>query len=94
MDMTLDHLLVILLVGLVAGFAASHVMAGRGFGLIGDVVVGIVGALLGAWLFGLVGIVAGSLLAQIIIAFLGACILIGIVRLVAGAGFARRRRTF
>jgi len=91
MDMTLDHLLVILLVGLVAGFAASHVVAGRGFGLIGDIVVGIVGAFLGAWLFGLIGIVAGSLLAQIIIAFLGACILIAIVRLVAGAGFARRR---
>ena len=92
--MTLDHILIVLLVGLVAGFAASHVMAGRGFGLIGDILVGIVGALLGAWLFSLIGITAGSLLAEIVIAFLGACILIGIVRLVAGGRFGRRRRTF
>ena len=92
--MTLDHILIVLLVGLIAGFAASHVMAGRGFGLIGDILVGIVGALLGAWLFGLIGIAAGSLLGEIVIAFLGACILIGIVRLVAGSRYGRRRRTF
>jgi len=91
MDMTVDQLLIILLVGLVAGFAASHVMAGRGFGLIGDLLVGIVGAFLGGWLFGKIGIVAGGLLAQIIIAFIGACILIGIVRLVMGSRFGRRR---
>ena len=90
--MTLESILIILLVGLIAGFAASHVMAGRGFGMIGDIVVGIVGALLGVWLFGLIGITAGSLLATIVIAFLGACILIGIVRLVTGGGrFSRRR---
>jgi uncharacterized membrane protein YeaQ/YmgE (transglycosylase-associated protein family) len=90
--MTLDHILIVLLVGLIAGFAASHLMAGRGFGLIGDILVGIVGALLGAWLFGLIGIAAGSLLGEIVIAFLGACILIGIVRLVAGGRYYRRRR--
>jgi uncharacterized membrane protein YeaQ/YmgE (transglycosylase-associated protein family) len=92
--MTLDHLLVILLVGLIAGFLASHVMAGGGFGLIGDIVVGIVGALLGGWLFGLIGIAAGSLIGEIIIAFIGACILIAIARLVAGSRYGRRRRGF
>jgi uncharacterized membrane protein YeaQ/YmgE (transglycosylase-associated protein family) len=90
--MTLEHILIVLLVGLIAGFAASHVVAGRGFGLIGDILVGIVGALLGAWLFGLIGIAAGSLLGEIVIAFLGACILIAIVRLVMGSRYGRRRR--
>jgi uncharacterized membrane protein YeaQ/YmgE (transglycosylase-associated protein family) len=90
--MTLDHLLIVLVVGLIAGFAASHLVAGRGFGMIGDIVVGIVGAFLGAWLFGLIGITAGSLLAEIVVAFLGACILIAIVRLVTGGRrFSRRR---
>ena len=90
--MTLDQLLVILLVGLVAGFLASHVMAGRGFGLIGDILVGIVGALLGAWLFArLLGITATGLLGEIVIAFIGACLLIGIVRLFSGGRFGRRR---
>ena len=91
MDMTVDQLLIILLVGLVAGFAASHVMAGRGFGLIGDLLVGIVGAFIGGWLFAKIGIVAGGLLGEIVIAFIGACLLIGIVRLLAG-GFSGRRR--
>jgi uncharacterized membrane protein YeaQ/YmgE (transglycosylase-associated protein family) len=90
--MTLDQLLVILLVGLVAGFLASHVMAGRGFGLLGDILVGIVGALLGAWLFlHVLNISASGLLGQIVIAFIGACILIGIVRLFSGGRFGRRR---
>lgn len=89
--MTLDHLLIILLVGLIAGFLASHVMAG-GFGLVGDIVVGVVGALLGGWLFSLLGIAAGSLIGEIIIAFIGACILIALMRLVMGSRYGRRRR--
>ncbi|HEX6350824.1 MAG TPA: GlsB/YeaQ/YmgE family stress response membrane protein [Candidatus Dormibacteraeota bacterium] len=90
--MTLDQLLVFLLVGLVAGFLASHVMAGRGFGLIGDILIGIVGALLGAWLFQhVLNITASGLLGEIVVAFIGAAILIGIVRLFAGGRFGRRR---
>jgi uncharacterized membrane protein YeaQ/YmgE (transglycosylase-associated protein family) len=90
--MTLDQLLVLLLVGLVAGFLASHVMAGRGFGLIGDILVGIVGALLGSWLFlHVLNITASGLLGEMVIAFIGAVILIGIVRLFSGGRFGRRR---
>lgn len=90
--MTLDQLLVLLLVGLVAGFLASHVMAGRGFGLIGDILVGIVGALLGSWLLlHVLNIVATGLLGQMVVAFIGAVILIAIVRLFSGGRFGRRR---
>jgi uncharacterized membrane protein YeaQ/YmgE (transglycosylase-associated protein family) len=95
--MTLDQLLVILLVGLVAGFLASHVVAGHGYGLVGDIVVGILGALLGAIILGgfittyiltPLGIAAASFVGQVIVAFIGAAILLAILRLIAGAGLA------
>lgn len=88
----MDHILIFLLVGLVAGFAASHVVSGHGYGLLGDLIVGIVGALLGGLLLGAIGIVATSLLAQIIVAFIGAVILLAVFRLFAGGRFGRRRR--
>ena len=88
----MDFLIVVLLVGLVAGFLASHVVAGHGYGLIGDIVVGILGALLGYFLAGVLGIVATSIVAQIIIAFIGAVILLAVLRLVTGRGrFGRSR---
>lgn len=89
--MTIESILIILVVGLIAGFLASRVVAGRGFGLVGDIVIGIVGAFLGAWLFGLLGIAAGSLIGMIVVAFIGACVLLAIVRLVAGSRYGRRR---
>jgi uncharacterized membrane protein YeaQ/YmgE (transglycosylase-associated protein family) len=94
--MTLDHLLLILLVGLVAGFAATHLVAGHGYGLVGDIVVGIVGALigfllLGAWLaehvLAPLGIPDTSVLGQILIAFIGAAILLAVLRLIGRAGW-------
>ncbi len=74
-----------LIVGLVAGFFASRVMRGGGYGLIGDIVVGIIGAFLGGWLAGLMGF--GStygLLGSIVIAFIGACILLALLRAISG----------
>ncbi len=90
--MTLDQLLVLLLVGLVAGFLATHLMAGRGYGLIGDIIVGIVGALIGGWLFShVLNITTSGLLGEIIVAFIGAAILILVLRLVTGGAMGRRR---
>jgi len=86
----MDNIIVVLLVGLVAGFLASRVMTGRGMGLIWDIVVGVLGALLGGWLAGLVGIAVGSLLAEVIVAFIGACILIFLFRALVGRGVLRR----
>jgi uncharacterized membrane protein YeaQ/YmgE (transglycosylase-associated protein family) len=79
-----------LVVGLIAGFLASVVMRGGGYGVVGDIIVGIIGAFLGGWLFSLLGVGAGGgLVGSIIVAFIGACILIAILRAVSG-GFSRR----
>ena len=87
----MENIVVILLVGLVAGFLASHFVAGHGYGLIGDIVVGILGALLGYFLAGALGIAMTGLLAEIIVAFVGAVILLAVLRLVTRRGrFGRR----
>ena len=81
-DISLGSLLWWLVVGLIAGFLASVVMRGGGYGIVGDIITGLVGAFIGGWLFGLLGIsVGGGLLGTIIVAFVGACILIAILRL-------------
>jgi len=77
-----------LLLGLIAGFLASVVMKGGGFGLIGDIIVGIIGAFLGGFLF---SVLTGNPnpvddfdIGSIFVAFVGACILIAILRAVTG----------
>jgi len=72
-----------ILVGLVAGWLAGVVMKGGGFGVIGDIVVGILGAVLGGFLFRSLGISAGGgLVGAIIVATIGAIVLIFILRLI------------
>jgi uncharacterized membrane protein YeaQ/YmgE (transglycosylase-associated protein family) len=92
-DITLSASTVIwwLVVGLIVGLIASFIMRG-GYGIIGDIVIGIVGAFLGGFLASLLGIGAGGLLGTIIIAVIGACILIAILRAVSGGYGYRRRR--
>lgn len=78
-----SSLLVLILVGLVAGWLAGKIMQGTGFGLIGDIVVGIVGAFFGTWLLAMFGIVIGfGLIAAIINATIGAVVLLAIIGLV------------
>ena len=67
-------------------------MRGGGYGIVGDIIVGIIGAFIGGFLASLVDIGEGGFLGTIIIAFIGACILIEILRAVSG-GFGRSRRT-
>jgi uncharacterized membrane protein YeaQ/YmgE (transglycosylase-associated protein family) len=71
-----------IIIGLVAGWLAGVIMKGGGFGVIGDIVVGILGALIGGWLFTRLGAsTGGGLLGAIIVATIGAIILIFVVRL-------------
>ena len=92
MHLSNESLLVILFVGIVAGWLAGRVMEGGGFGLIGDLIVGLVGAFIGNWLLPQLGIHLGvGLVAAIINAFIGAVVLLLVLRLICG-GFGRRRR--
>ncbi len=87
-----QSLLVILIVGIVAGWLAGRVMEGGGFGLIGDLIVGLVGAFIGDWLLPRIGIHLGTgIIALIINAFIGAVVLLLLLRLVGGGGWGRRR---
>lgn len=76
-------LLWFLLVGLVAGWSAGMLVKGGDFGLIGDLVIGVIGAVLGGWLFSTLGASAGGgLLGSIIVATIGAVVLLFIVRVI------------
>jgi len=87
-DLSLSTVVWWLLVGLIAGFLASAVMRGGGYGILGDIIVGIVGAFLGGFLASLVGLGASGFVGTVIVAFIGACILIAILRAVSG-GYRR-----
>ena len=85
MNMSGESLLVILIVGLVAGWLAAQIVQGTGLGLIGDLVVGIAGAFIASWAFPQLGIHLGSgIVSAIISAAIGAVLLLVIIRLVRG----------
>ncbi|MCE7989424.1 MAG: GlsB/YeaQ/YmgE family stress response membrane protein [Caldilinea sp. CFX5] len=71
-----------IIIGALAGWIAGQVMKGGGFGLLGNIGVGIVGSFIGGWLFGMLGIGAGNLISSLVAAVVGAIILLYIVRLV------------
>lgn len=75
-----------LIVGLVAGVLASMVMGGTGYGIIGDIIIGIVGAFVGGWLFSKLGVSTpfGGLAGTIFTAFIGAIVLLFVLRLIRG----------
>ena len=77
-----------IVVGLIAGWLASQVMRGGGYGLIGDIIVGIVGALIGGFLaanlLNMPNAVNGINVTSILVAFVGAVILLAILRMVSG----------
>lgn len=80
-------LLTWLIVGLVAGVLASLVMGGTGYGIIGDIIIGIVGAFVGGWLFTALGVASpvGGLAGTILVAFIGAVVLLFVLRLLRSA---------
>ena len=79
-------LLWFLIIGLVAGWLAGMLVKGGGFGLIGDLVVGVIGAVLGGWLFSTLGASAGGgLIGSLVVATVGAVILLVIVRVIKRA---------
>jgi uncharacterized membrane protein YeaQ/YmgE (transglycosylase-associated protein family) len=87
MQLSNEGILVILFVGLVAGWLAGKIVRGTGFGIIGDILVGIAGALIASYLFPKLGIHLGTgLVSEIIYSAIGAILLLLIVRLVRTGG--------
>jgi uncharacterized membrane protein YeaQ/YmgE (transglycosylase-associated protein family) len=75
-----------IIVGLIAGAIAARVVAGRGFGCLADIVVGVAGALIGGFLLGAIFHVTGTVgfWGSIIVAFLGAAVLLSVLKLLSG----------
>jgi uncharacterized membrane protein YeaQ/YmgE (transglycosylase-associated protein family) len=87
MHMSAESLLIILLIGAIAGWLAGQIVQGTGFGLIGDIIIGVVGAFIASWLFPQLGIhLAAGIIGAIIAATIGAIVLLVIVRLVRRGG--------
>ena len=85
MHISNESILVILFVGLVAGWVAGKIVRGTGFGIIGDILVGIAGALVASFLFPKLGIHIGTgRVSEIIYSAIGAVVLLLIVRLLRG----------
>ena len=84
--MSVESLLVFLLVGAVAGWLAGLLVKGSGFGILGDIVVGIIGAFVAGWLFPTLGVSLGSgIVAAILHAAIGAVLFLVVLRLLKRA---------
>jgi uncharacterized membrane protein YeaQ/YmgE (transglycosylase-associated protein family) len=79
------HLLWFLIIGITAGWLAGQLMKGGGYGLIGDLIIGVVGAFIGGWLLGAIGIFAGGLIGSLVTATIGAVVLLFLIRLIKKA---------
>ena len=79
------HLLWFLLIGIAAGWLAGQLMRGGGYGLIGDLVIGVIGSFLGGWVLGALGILTSGLIGSLITATIGAVLLVFLVRLIKRA---------
>ena len=91
MHMSNESLVVVLLVGVIAGWLAGQFVKGSGFGLVGDLIVGIFGAFIGSWILPQVGIHLGAgVIGAIVNATVGAVILLFLLRLVRGVGLGNR----
>ncbi len=88
-------LLTWILVGLIAGVLASFLMGGTGYGLIGDIIIGILGAFFGAWLFARLGVASpfAGLAGTIFVAFIGAVVLLFLIGLIRRLLWTRPVRT-
>lgn len=79
------YLIWFLIIGLLAGWMASHVMRGRGFGLLGDLVVGVIGAWLGGAILHVFGLYSVGFIGSLVTALIGAVILLALIRVIKNA---------
>lgn len=80
--MDTNSLIIFIVVGALAGWLAGNITKGKGFGLIGNIVIGVIGAFLGVWLLGVLGIATNGIIGLIVAAIIGAIVLIYVIKLV------------
>lgn len=83
--MDIQNLIVVLAIGAIAGWLAGLLTKGSGFGLLGNMVVGIIGAVIGRFTLELVGLYAGGIIGSIVTATVGAAILLTLIRIIKKA---------
>jgi uncharacterized membrane protein YeaQ/YmgE (transglycosylase-associated protein family) len=72
----------VIVIGILAGFLAGKIMRGKGYGMIVDLLLGIVGAVLGGYIFGLLGVGGGRLVWRLLTSLVGALIILFVIRLI------------
>jgi uncharacterized membrane protein YeaQ/YmgE (transglycosylase-associated protein family) len=82
---TMSPLIWTILIGIIAGWLAGQIMKGGGYGLVGDLILGILGAWFGGWIFRILGLAGGGLIGQIVVSTIGAVALVAIVRAIKKA---------
>ena len=78
--MSTEHLLIFLAFGILAGFLAGHIWKGSGFGLLGDLIVGVIGSFIGVWVFSLLNISSAGIVGMLVASVIGALILLYVLR--------------
>lgn len=73
-----------IIVGLIAGWATGKIMRGAGYGVVVDIILGIIGAIVGGWIMSALGVAGGGMIYTILVAILGAIILVALVRALTG----------
>jgi uncharacterized membrane protein YeaQ/YmgE (transglycosylase-associated protein family) len=89
MSYSLESLLIFLAIGLIAGWLAGVFFKGSGFGVLGDIVLGVIGAEIGGWMFGRLGISTYSFIGAVVTAFVGALALLIAIKLIRSIGSVR-----
>ena len=82
--MQVHHLFGAIVIGLVAGWLAGKLMRGQGYGLLADIVLGLIGAVVGQWIFAQLGIIVYGGLGFLVMATIGAIVLVGAAHLLRG----------
>ena len=79
------YLVWVIVIGILAGWLAGQLTKGRGFGILGDLIVGVIGSLLGNFVFGLLGIYSGSIVGRLILSVIGSLLLLYLIRFIRRA---------
>jgi len=79
----MNNILMVIVVGILAGWLAGKIQKGRGFGLVGNLVIGVLGSVFGSWLFWQLGFITYGFLGNVAVAVVGALVILYVVGMIA-----------